>query len=101
MAKITRQVEMEEEITAGMVTVRENSDGTGLVEFNVVRRIKVDGNPMGEPERVSVLTRTFAEIGNRSFPIQVNGNTVQVTGKMVLDALKSMYSALSTPTPEA
>ncbi len=92
MSITKRQVELTEEVTAGMVTIRKNMDGTGLIEFNVIRRTSVDGNKMGE-ERVTVLQRTFAEIGARQFQIAVDGKNVNVTGKMVLDALEAMFKA--------
>lgn len=85
-----KQGTVTERLVAAQCVIRRNADGSGDIRFRGEVLVSLDGEPVGT-EDAGHVSATFAELGGRTYPVVINGNTVQVAGQTILDALESVY----------
>ena len=89
-----------EKILTPQFKVFRHADGGGYIEFTTALRILVDGELVSESTG-RTFTADFADLPP-TFPVDVNGSIVQVSGQTILNALDAVADAVMfnpVPTP--
>lgn len=90
----TSTMDVTETLIAARCTVRRYQAGGGDIEFAGVHLLTGPlGEDMGSREG-RVVRGKFVDLAAVTFPVVINGNTVQVAGQTILDALESVYDYL-------